>query len=89
MTRKITMAVARISLGLQECLYLGNLDARRDCGHARDYVEGMWKMLQQTQPDDYVLATGVSVSVREFTEKAFMPSVSPWHGRVLGIQKSE
>ena len=70
-TRKITMAAARISRGLQECLYLGNLDARRDWGHARDYVEGMWRMLQQPQPDDYVLATGVSVSVREFTEKAF------------------
>ena len=70
-TRKITMAVARISRGLQECLYLGNLDAKRDWGHARDYVEGMWRMLQQPKPDDYVLATGVSVSVREFTEKAF------------------
>ena len=70
-TRKITMAAARISRGLQECLYLGNLDAKRDWGHARDYVEGMWRMLQQPKPDDYVLATGVSVSVREFTEKAF------------------
>ncbi len=70
-TRKITMATVRISRGLQECLYLGNLDAKRDWGHARDYVEGMWRMLQQPKPDDYVLATGVSVSVREFTEKAF------------------
>ncbi|MDP7137030.1 MAG: GDP-mannose 4,6-dehydratase, partial [SAR324 cluster bacterium] len=68
-TRKITMATVRISRGLQECLYLGNLDAKRDWGHARDYVEGMWRMLQQPKPDDYVLATGVSVSVREFTEK--------------------
>ena len=70
-TRKITMAVARISRGLQDCLHLGNLDAKRDWGHARDYVEGMWRMLQQSKPDDYVLATGVTVSVREFTEKAF------------------
>ena len=70
-TRKITMAVAKISLGLQECLYLGNLDAKRDWGHARDYVNGMWLMLQKTEPDDYVLATGESASVRDFTEKAF------------------
>ena len=70
-TRKITRAVAAISLGLQEKLYLGNLDASRDWGHARDYVEGMWRILQQSLPDDYVLATGESHSVREFTEKAF------------------
>ena len=70
-TRKITMAVARIARGQQECLYLGNLDARRDWGHARDYVDGMWRMLQQLEPDDYVLATGVTTSVREFTTKAF------------------
>ena len=70
-TRKITMAVGKISIGLQEYLYLGNLDAKRDWGHARDYVEGMWLMLQQAEPDDYVLATGVSFSVREFTQKAF------------------
>ncbi|MDF2763758.1 MAG: GDP-mannose 4,6-dehydratase [Rhodospirillales bacterium] len=70
-TRKITRAVAAIELGLQDCLYLGNLDARRDWGHARDYVEGMWMILQQEEPDDYVLATGESHSVREFVELAF------------------
>ncbi|MFC7334914.1 GDP-mannose 4,6-dehydratase [Rhodocista pekingensis] len=70
-TRKITRAVAAIEHGLQERLYLGNLDARRDWGHARDYVEGMWLMLQQDRPDDYVLATGETRSVREFVERAF------------------
>ncbi|MEN6542688.1 GDP-mannose 4,6-dehydratase [Parvibaculum sp.] len=70
-TRKITRAVAAIELGLQETLYLGNLDARRDWGHARDYVEGMWRILQQDVPDDYVLATGETHSVREFVELAF------------------
>ena len=70
-TRKITMAVARISMGLQDCLYLGNLEAKRDWGHAREYVEGMWLMLQQPESDDYVLATGKTTSVREFTKKAF------------------
>ncbi|MEC9454688.1 MAG: GDP-mannose 4,6-dehydratase [Pseudomonadota bacterium] len=70
-TRKITRAVAAIHLGLQETLYLGNLDAKRDWGHARDYVEGMWRILQQDKPDDYVLATGENHSVREFVELAF------------------
>ena len=70
-TRKITRAAAAISLGLQERLYLGNLSAERDWGHARDYVEGMWRMLQQDTPDDYVLATGVKHSVRRFVELAF------------------
>src|ERR1700716_239302 len=70
-TRKITRAVASIKHGLQERLYLGNLDAQRDWGHARDYVEGMWLMLQQEEPADYVLATGESHSVREFVERAF------------------
>jgi GDPmannose 4,6-dehydratase len=70
-SRKITRAVAAIKLGLQDTLYLGNLDARRDWGHARDYVEGMWAMLQQAEPDDYVLATGETFSVRDFVEKAF------------------
>jgi GDPmannose 4,6-dehydratase len=70
-TRKITRAVAAIELGLQDRLYIGNLDARRDWGHARDYVKGMWMMLQQDQPDDYVLATGETHSVREFVELAF------------------
>ena len=70
-TRKITRAVASISLGLQEKLYLGNLDAKRDWGHARDYVKGMWAILQQGKPDDYVLATGETRTVREFVELAF------------------
>jgi GDPmannose 4,6-dehydratase len=70
-TRKITRAVAAIRLGRQDKLYLGNLDARRDWGHARDFVEGMWLMLQQPAGDDYVLATGEVHSVREFAEAAF------------------
>ncbi|MFA6266107.1 MAG: GDP-mannose 4,6-dehydratase [Pseudolabrys sp.] len=70
-TRKISRAVAAIELRQQSRLYLGNLDARRDWGHARDYVEGMWLMLQQPAPDDYVLATGVGHSVRDFVERAF------------------
>lgn len=70
-TRKITRAVAAIEHGYQERLYLGNLDAQRDWGHARDFVEGMWLMLQQNVPDDYVLATGEMHSVREFVERAF------------------
>lgn len=69
-TRKITRALARIKLGLQDCLYLGNLDAKRDWGHARDYVEMQWLMLQQPQPEDYVIATGVQYSVREFVNAA-------------------
>jgi GDPmannose 4,6-dehydratase len=70
-TRKITRAAARIKLGLQEKLYLGNLEAKRDWGHARDYVEAMWMMLQAKEPDDYVVATGEAHSVREFVEAAF------------------
>ncbi len=70
-TRKITMAVAAIAHGQQDCLYLGNLDAKRDWGHARDYVEGMWRILQQDAPDDFVLATGETHAVREFVERAF------------------
>ncbi|MDP1967544.1 MAG: GDP-mannose 4,6-dehydratase, partial [Reyranella sp.] len=70
-TRKVTRAVAAIELGLQDVLYLGNLDAKRDWGHARDYVEGMWRIVQQDEPDDYVLATGETHSVREFVELAF------------------
>ena len=69
-TRKITRALARIHLGLQDCLYLGNLDARRDWGHARDYVEAQWLMLQQPEPEDFVIATGVQHSVREFVTLA-------------------
>jgi GDPmannose 4,6-dehydratase len=70
-TRKITRAVAAIHLGRQKRLYIGNLDAQRDWGHARDYVEGMWLMLQQPAPDDYVLATGEAHTVRELIERAF------------------
>jgi GDPmannose 4,6-dehydratase len=69
-TRKITRALARIALGLQNCLYLGNLDARRDWGHARDYIEAQWLMLQQDAPEDFVIATGQQHSVREFVEAA-------------------
>ena len=69
-TRKITRALARIKLGLQDCLYLGNLDAKRDWGHAKDYVEMQWLMLQQEEPEDYVIATGVQFSVREFVNAA-------------------
>jgi len=70
-TRKITRAVAKIKLGLQKKFYLGNLDSQRDWGHAKDYVYGMWQMLQQDKPDDYVLATGETHSVKEFVERAF------------------
>ena len=70
-TRKITRAAAAIKLGRQERLYLGNMDAKRDWGHAREYVRGMWLMLQQDKSDDYVLATGKTVTVREFVEWAF------------------
>jgi GDPmannose 4,6-dehydratase len=70
-TRKITRAASRIHLGVQDCLYLGNMEAKRDWGHAKDYVEGMWRMLQQDTPDDYVLATGEAYSVRQFVELSF------------------
>jgi GDPmannose 4,6-dehydratase len=82
-TRKISRAVAAISLGLQDKLFLGNLDAKRDWGHAKDYVEGMWRMVQQDQPDDYVLATGETHPVREFVEKAFsqVGVVIAWQGK--------
>nr|WP_064249249.1 GDP-mannose 4,6-dehydratase [Rhizobium leguminosarum]OAP90998.1 GDP-mannose 4,6-dehydratase [Rhizobium leguminosarum] len=69
-TRKITRALARIKLGLQDCLYLGNLDAKRDWGHAKDYVEMQWLMLQQAQPEDFVIATGIQYSVRDFVNAA-------------------
>jgi GDPmannose 4,6-dehydratase len=69
-TRKITQALSKISVGLQDCLYLGNLNAKRDWGHAKDYARAMWLMLQQEEPDDYVIATGVQYSVREFVEEA-------------------
>ena len=76
-TRKVTKAAARISQGVQDCVYLGNLDAKRDWGYAKDYVDGMWMMLQQDEPADYVLATGVNTSVRQMVEMAF---------RVVGIE---
>jgi len=86
-TRKITRAVAAIHHGQQDRLYLGNIDAKRDWGHARDYVEGMWRILQQDQPDDYVLATGETHSVREFVELAFaeIGRRLEWQGR--GIEE--
>jgi len=70
-TRKITRGVAAIALGLQQCLYLGNLDAQRDWGHAKDYVDAMWRILQQDVPEDFVIATGVTTSVRDFVQLAF------------------
>ncbi len=81
-TRKITRAVVRIKCGLQDVLYLGNLEAKRDWGHARDYVEAMWMILQQDEPDDYVIATGEAHSVREFVERAFAEVAIEieWHG---------
>lgn len=82
-TRKITRAVAGIERGFQSTLYLGNLDAKRDWGHARDYVEGMWRILQHAEPDDFVLATGETHSVREFVERAFrvVGRVIVWEGK--------
>ena len=71
MTRKITRAVAKIALGLEECMYLGNVSSKRDWGHAKDYVEGMYLMLQQEKANDYVLATGISATIREFAIMAF------------------
>jgi GDPmannose 4,6-dehydratase len=81
-TRKITRAVGRIKHGLQEKLYLGNLDSKRDWGFAGDYVEAMWKMLQMSSPDDYVIATGKSYSVREFLDEAFHCVGMDWQGYV-------
>ena len=86
-TRKITRAVAAIALGLQDRLYLGNLDAKRDWGHARDYVEGMWRMLQQPHPDDYVLATGETHAVREFVELAFAEAGRKVEWRGTGLDE--
>ena len=82
-TRKITRATARIKLGLQDKLYLGNLDARRDWGFAGDYVEAMWRMLQQERPDDYVVATGEAHTVREFVEAAFAYHGLDWRPHVV------
>jgi GDPmannose 4,6-dehydratase len=86
-TRKITRAVAAIELGVQQRLYIGNLDARRDWGHARDYVEGMWRILQQDAPDDYVLATGEAHSVRELVELAFRHVDRPIEWRGAGVDE--
>jgi GDPmannose 4,6-dehydratase len=92
-TRKITRAVARIATGQQECLYLGNLAARRDWGYAADYVEAMWRIMQAKSPEDYVIATGEAHSVREFCELAFELGEMPirWHGEgqgETGVDKS-
>ena len=87
-TRKITRAVAAIHLGLQDRLYLGNLDAERDWGHAKDYVRGMWLMLQQERPDDYVLATGRSASVRSFVEMAFREVAIDIEWRGAGVDET-
>jgi GDPmannose 4,6-dehydratase len=81
-TRKITRAVAHILAGLQDKLYLGNLEARRDWGYAKEYVEAMWLMLQQEHPDDYVVATGETHSIREFLDVAFGHAGLDWHGHV-------
>nr|MBA2524649.1 GDP-mannose 4,6-dehydratase [Pyrinomonadaceae bacterium] len=81
-TRKVTRAIARIKLGLQDKLYLGNLDARRDWGYAPEYVAAMWLMLQQEQPGDYVIATGESHSVREFVSAAFEHAGLDWQKHV-------
>ena len=86
-TRKITRAVASIELGLQHELHIGNLDAKRDWGHARDYVMGMWQILQQGQPDDYVLATGISRSVRQFVELAFREIDVRIHWNGVGVDE--
>ena len=86
-TRKITRAVAAIHMGMQDRLYLGNLDARRDWGYAKDYVDGMWRIVQQDKPDDYVLATGVARSVREFVESAFALVDRPIEWRGEGVDE--
>jgi GDPmannose 4,6-dehydratase len=91
-TRKITQALSKISVGLQDCLYLGNLNAKRDWGHAKDFVEAMWLMLQQDEPDDYVIATGIQYSVKDFVEEAapYFGMKIAWEGEGLnevGIDK--
>ena len=85
-TRKIVRALSKISCGLQDCLYLGNLDAKRDWGHAKDYVEAMWLMLQQDEPEDFVIATGKQYSVREFVEEAapYFGMKIAWTSKNLG-----
>jgi GDPmannose 4,6-dehydratase len=86
-TRKITRAVARIKAGLQDKLFLGNLDAKRDWGYAREYVEAMWLMLQQAEPDDYVIATGETHSVKEFLEESFSHVGLDWQDYVEIVPK--
>lgn len=86
-TRKITRAAAAISLGRQQKLYLGNLDAERDWGHAREYVRGMWMILQQDEPDDYVLATGITTRVRDFVQWAFEDAGIPVEFRGRGLEE--
>jgi GDPmannose 4,6-dehydratase len=86
-TRKITRALARIKLGLQDCLYLGNLDAKRDWGHARDYVEMQWLMLQQEKPEDFVIATGIQHSVRDFVNAAAKELKMEIHWEGTGIDE--
>ncbi len=86
-TRKITRALARIKLGLQDCLFLGNLDARRDWGHARDYVEMQWMMLQQQVPEDFVIATGVQYSVRDFVNAAAGQLGMQIHWKGMGVDE--
>ena len=88
MTRKITRSVARIETGLEDMLYLGNLEAKRDWGHARDYVEGMHRILQADKPDDFVLATGETRSVREFVELAFAEVGRSIEWRGKGIEET-
>src|SRR6201747_3076706 len=87
-TRKVTRSVARIETGLEQCLYLGNMDARRDWGHAKDYVEGMHKILQADKPDDFVLATGETRSVREFVEIAFAEVGRSIEWRGKGVEET-
>ncbi len=84
-TRKITRAAVRIKLGMEDCLYLGNLDSKRDWGHAKDYVEGMWRILQHDKPGDFVLATGVTTTIRKFCEMTFEQLGMPleWQGKGL------
>ncbi len=86
-TRKITRAAARIKYGLEPKLYLGNLDARRDWGHAKDYVEGMWRILQQPEPDDYVLATGRTTTIRDFVTMAFRHAGFEMEWRGNGLEE--
>ncbi|MCW7546063.1 GDP-mannose 4,6-dehydratase [Aurantimonas litoralis] len=86
-TRKITRSVARIELGIDDCLFLGNLDAKRDWGHAKDYVRGMWMILQSNEPKDYVLATGETRSVREFVDVAFREVGKTIHWQGQGVDE--